>query len=233
MQRVSALTCPGRSVGVTTIVTCKGRALPTRHGWSGRAQPFGWPSNHGSDTLWRMAFRVRSGFVLAILTVASLAGLSSCAAAPPRAAGPSSTVRGSVTGTTSLLSPFTSVSTPDSPTSALPTVTIGGWTGREPAAIYFSGDAGDIVTGLTWSTWNQSEAVGEGMRNELSCVPNCAQGSATPYPATVTMSAPMNGQFTSIVEQTADGKGTTETFNSPYLGQGACTDSNQSSCAFS
>jgi hypothetical protein len=112
-------------------------------------------------------------------------------------------------------------------------VTIGGWTGREPAIIYFSGDSGDIATGLRWSVWDRTEAVGHGTRNELGCVPNCAQGTATPYPVTITLSHPRNGTFRFILEQTADGKGTRETFRSPDLGEGACADSGQSSCQFS
>ena len=114
-----------------------------------------------------------------------------------------------------------------------PTVTIAGWTGRKPATIYFSGDAGDIATGLTWSAWNQTEAVGHGRRQELSCIPDCAQGTATSYPVTITLTEPVDGRFTTIVEQTADGRGTTETFTGPYLGSGACTNSDDASCIFS
>ena len=98
--------------------------------------------------------------------------------------------------------------------------------------IYFSGDAGDIATGLTWSIWDRTQAVGHGTRQELGCVPSCAEGTATEYPVTITMSDPVNGTFTFILEQTADGKGTTETFTAPDLGQGACTDSNEDSCLF-
>ncbi len=111
-------------------------------------------------------------------------------------------------------------------------VTFGKWTGREPATIYFSADAGNIATGLVWSRWDQTKAVGHGTRNELSCVPNCAQGSSTPYPVTITLSHPVDGKYTLLVEQTADGKATTETFTAPHLGQGACTNSSQSSCKF-
>ena len=126
----------------------------------------------------------------------------------------------------------TTTTTTTIPTAALPTVTISGWTGREPTTIYFSGDAGDVATGLTWSRWDASEGVGQGTRNELSCVPDCAQGTSTPYPVTITMTNPVNGKFTTILEQTSDGRGTTETFTEPYLGQGACTTSAQDSCAF-
>ncbi len=98
--------------------------------------------------------------------------------------------------------------------------------------IYFSGDAGNIATGLTWSVWNQTEAVGHGTREELGCVPDSAAGTATPYPVTLTLSSPRGGGFTSIVEQTADGKGTTDTFTAPHLAQGVCPDNDQAHCVF-
>lgn len=113
---------------------------------------------------------------------------------------------------------------------ALPTVTIGHWTGREPAVVYFSGDAGDIATGLTWRVWNQSEAIGHGTRDELGCVPNCAEGTATPYPVTLTLTRPVHNKFSMLVERTSDAKGTTETFTAPQLGEGACTTNRQSTC---
>ncbi|MGD0880073.1 MAG: hypothetical protein ABSB09_00695 [Acidimicrobiales bacterium] len=111
-------------------------------------------------------------------------------------------------------------------------MTIASWTGRDPVTVYFSGDAGNVATGLTWSVWNQTEAVGHGTRRELGCVPNCAEGTSTPYPVTLTLTDVTNGAFTSILEQTADGKGTTETFDSPPLAQGVCTTDNEDSCVF-
>ena len=81
--------------------------------------------------------------------------------------------------------------------------------------------------------WNQTEAVGHGTRNELGCVPDCAQGTSTPYPVTITLGDPADGVFSTIVEQTADGKGTMDTFHTPNLGQGACTNADESSCVFS
>jgi hypothetical protein len=126
----------------------------------------------------------------------------------------------------------TAPSTNSAATAGSPVLTIGKWTGREPAAIYFSGDAGDIATGLSWSSWTSDGAVGHGMRNVLGCVPDCAQGTVTAYPVTITLSRPVNGAFTFVDEQTADGRATTETFSGSYLGQGACTTSAQSSCLF-
>jgi hypothetical protein len=74
------------------------------------------------------------------------------------------------------------------------------WTGQEPLAIYFSGDAGNIVTGLVWSSWIASEAVGEGTSIIQNCIPNCAQGTDTRVPTTIALSDPEGGQFTRITE---------------------------------
>jgi hypothetical protein len=52
---------------------------------------------------------------------------------------------------------------------------------------------------------------------------------------TITLSDPVNGAFTTVIEVTSDGRDTTETFTTPYLAQGACTvwDPNGStSCKF-
>lgn len=105
----------------------------------------------------------------------------------------------------------------------LPVATIGNWSGRRPSTIYFSADAGNVATGLTWATWTASKAVGRGVRKELSCVPDCADGSATSYPVTITMTDPVHDRFTAILEQTADGRGTTEAFHDPFLGDSACS----------
>ena len=86
---------------------------------------------------------------------------------------------------------------------ATPTITLGGnWTGRDPSTIGFSGDAGNVVSDLSWPTWTASGAVGHGTWESETCVPDCATGSTVPYPATITLSAPVNGQFTALVEQT-------------------------------
>ena len=175
---------------------------------------------------------VRKGALWAVGLAASATLIGACAGGGQGALSqpPGTTATSTTSGGEQAASSTTESSSADS---GVPTVTINGWTGREPAAIYFSGDAGDIATGLTWTTWNQTEAVGHGTRNELGCVPDCAQGTSTAYPVTITMTRPLGGRFTSIVEQTADSKGTTNTFTAPDLGQGACTNSSESSCVFS
>jgi hypothetical protein len=77
----------------------------------------------------------------------------------------------------------------------------GQYAGRKPKDLYFSGDGGNIVTGIRWSQWTASRAVGAGTSNILGCVPNCAQGSARPVKTTVVLSGPVRGHFTFVSER--------------------------------
>jgi hypothetical protein len=115
---------------------------------------------------------------------------------------------------------------------ALPTLTVGSWTGRKPAVIYFTVDAGNIAGSLIWSVWDGTHAVGHGTRNELDCSPSCASGKSTPYPVTITLSGVVDGQFTVVTEETSDDQHSVETFHAPQIGNGACTTSDESTCAF-
>jgi hypothetical protein len=74
------------------------------------------------------------------------------------------------------------------------------YSGIKPRVIAFSGDAGNIVTGINWRHWNHTNAAGRGTSDLQGCVPNCAQGSETPVTTTVTLSRPRTGHFTKIVE---------------------------------
>lgn len=75
----------------------------------------------------------------------------------------------------------------------IPSAPYGGYSGRYPTNINFSADSGNIVSNISWSSWGQQEAVGHGTWTELDCVPSCAAGSRTPYPATLTLSNPGSG----------------------------------------
>lgn len=94
--------------------------------------------------------------------------------------------------------PATTTSSP--PAGQLPTVILGSYTGTEPKAIYFSGDGGNIVTGIKWSSWTPVSAIGQGTSNVQGCVPSCAQGTNTPVPTTVTFTGAQNGHFTHVSE---------------------------------
>jgi len=83
---------------------------------------------------------------------------------------------------------------------ALPKLVAGSYSGIKPRDVFFSGDAGNIVTKIKWTRWAQATAVGHGTSNIQGCVPDCAQGSETPVPTSVTLSEPRAGHFTKVVE---------------------------------
>lgn len=68
-----------------------------------------------------------------------------------------------------------------------------------PTLIAFSADGGNIVAQLTWSLWDQHEAIGTGTRTLQSCNPNCAQGVDTQVPERLVLSQPEDGYFTTVV----------------------------------
>ena len=58
----------------------------------------------------------------------------------------------------------------------------------EPTQIVTTGDGSGYVKNLTWSGWGSATATGAGILELDNCNPNCAQGTFTGYPATVTLS---------------------------------------------
>ncbi len=84
--------------------------------------------------------------------------------------------------------------------SALPKLLAGSYSGIRPRDVFFSGDAGNIVINIRWQHWNHTSGVGHGTSNILSCIPDCAQGKATPVATSVTFSKPVRGHFTKVVE---------------------------------
>jgi hypothetical protein len=128
---------------------------------------------------------------LALVAVTASASTVSPAAVSPRSGGRPSVAR---SGSPLALS---------SSAAAVPEVAIGQFTGRKPAEIDFSADGGNVVTAIRWTTWTASEATGDGRSGIESCVPNCALGSVRYVPAGITLSAPVNGKFTSVAEYRA------------------------------
>jgi serine/threonine protein kinase len=125
---------------------------------------------------------------------------SSSAATTPTspAAGTSTTSPASTPASTP---PTTPVSTPASTAPAAPPVlTVGSYTGMKPTEIAYSGDATNVVTKITWSSWTTTGASGQGTSDIDSCNPNCAQAPPSLVPTTVTLSAPVNGRFTKMTE---------------------------------
>ncbi len=58
----------------------------------------------------------------------------------------------------------------------------------EPMQILTTADGSGYMVNLTWSGWGSATATGTGTWKLDNCNPNCAQGTYTGYPATVTLS---------------------------------------------
>src|SRR6201996_2502031 len=84
----------------------------------------------------------------------------------------------------------------------------GPYDGTRPSAIQFSADGGDVVTGISWSSWGSRTATGHGTVGWDNCVPNCAEGRTSYVPASITLSAPdAKGEWT-VVSETVQGRTT-------------------------
>jgi len=81
----------------------------------------------------------------------------------------------------------------------------------KPTEIAFSGDATNVVTGITWSSWTATGATGTGTSDIDNCVPSCAAASPNYVTATITLSDPVNGRFTQMTE-TRNGTTTSYTY---------------------
>jgi hypothetical protein len=57
----------------------------------------------------------------------------------------------------------------------------------QPKQIYVSADGSRYVDSLTWAGWGQPQATATGTLKVNDCTPSCAQGTFSPYPATVTL----------------------------------------------
>lgn len=56
-----------------------------------------------------------------------------------------------------------------------------------PGQITVSADGSGYVKSLAWSGWGNPQATATGTLEVDNCTPNCAQGTYTGYPATVTL----------------------------------------------
>jgi predicted Ser/Thr protein kinase len=122
------------------------------------------------------------------------------AAAPGRpSAGPPATQTASPASSVLRSAPSTP-SASEAATTALPIVTIGSYSGRKPAMIGVSGDSGNVVQDIDWTSWTATSATGDGTSGWDNCVPNCASGTMTQVPTEVNFSAPVHGRFTQMRE---------------------------------
>jgi len=66
---------------------------------------------------------------------------------------------------------------------------IGGAQTRPGSFILACADAGDVLTGLHWTSW-ENQAFGTGTEKINDCTPNCADGKFISYPALVVLWRP-------------------------------------------
>jgi hypothetical protein len=82
----------------------------------------------------------------------------------------------------------------------LPTMVVGSWRGTEPSSIAFSGDGGNVMTGISWTSWTYTTATGAGASIVQTCIPDCATGPQRTVKTTITLSDVQSGIFTKLVE---------------------------------
>ncbi len=99
--------------------------------------------------------------------------------------------------TTSTTAPApTTTSAPPATVAPLPLFTAGSYSGREPSTIDLSGGCCAVVQHISWTSWTTAQAVGTGTYEYDTCAQGCVQGPFDPYPARITLSAPLAEQFT-------------------------------------
>ncbi len=83
----------------------------------------------------------------------------------------------------------------------------------DPASIPVAcADGSAVLTHLTWNSWTGSQASAHGTLELNNCTPSCADGTFSPYAATVTLSDPMASRtqgevFAAMAVSAPDGKG--------------------------
>jgi len=82
----------------------------------------------------------------------------------------------------------------------LPVLVAGSYHGIKPKDIDFSADAGNIVTGITWSSWTATKAIGSGTSDIDTCIPSCAAAPTDLVATMLVLSQPVDGHFTVISE---------------------------------
>lgn len=107
--------------------------------------------------------------------------------------------------------PATPVTSPSASAALLPSVTFGGYTGQKPTSIYLDVNTGAGIEDITWTSWTATTAIGEGLTASDDCTPDCATATGGQDPIELTLSDPVNGQFTRLREI---GQATTVTMES-------------------
>jgi hypothetical protein len=81
-------------------------------------------------------------------------------------------------------------------------ITVYGQNLVEPSTIGFSVDGGNIVSDLKWTNWGAPTTVGTGTVDIQGCVPDCADGTNTPTPTTLTLTDLDSGYYGQVTEAT-------------------------------
>lgn len=116
---------------------------------------------------------------------------TSSATVPPSvpASAPAVSSPGAPTAAPSTAGPSTAAPPPTAFTvCTFPVGTCSGQMRTQPSQILTSGDGSAYVRGITWSGWGSPTATGSGTMEIDDCTPNCAEGTFTGYPATITLS---------------------------------------------
>jgi hypothetical protein len=152
-----------------------------------------------SSRRWLLA--IGAAGVAAAVAGATLALVRAPGTASPAAQAPPSRSAGTPQAAdTTQATPAPSATPPASPTNSLIAVTVctfpaDGCTDAgaaqymevRPKEIEVSGDSSGYVKDLVWSNWGSPHATATGVMELDDCNPNCAQGTFTGYPATVTL----------------------------------------------
>ena len=65
----------------------------------------------------------------------------------------------------------------------------------EPSTIIYTGDGTGELTGVTWSSWGPSGAIGSGTNSVKGCTPNCASGTPSTFQAIISLSGATQTQY--------------------------------------
>jgi hypothetical protein len=61
---------------------------------------------------------------------------------------------------------------------------------HEPSSVYLSGDGSLYAVHMTWTGWGTATATGHGTAEANDCKPNCAEGTFSAHPVTITLTKP-------------------------------------------
>ena len=166
------------------------RPAPNRQSWPAQPSPAARPPKRG-----RRRRTVLIALILALVVAAG--GTAIGLALTKHPINPNGGSPGSPTASTPAATHTASSTTAPA---ALPVLVAGTYHGIKPKEIDFSADAGNIVTGITWSSWTATKAIGSGTSDIDTCIPSCAAAPTDLVATMLVLSQPVDGHFTVISE---------------------------------